>query len=162
MINIVLYHPEIAGNIGNIIRTCAIGGAKLHIIKGNTFSANEKSLKRAALEYQPWLDIKYYDEYQQFLDEHPNIEIFCLTRKGIKIYSDVSYVTIKKPIYLLFGSETYGLPQEILTNNNHFQIRIPMKPFARSLNLANAVAIVLYEIQRQFNYENLAFFNVID
>ncbi|MEN8906552.1 MAG: tRNA (uridine(34)/cytosine(34)/5-carboxymethylaminomethyluridine(34)-2'-O)-methyltransferase TrmL [Clostridiales bacterium] len=151
-LNIVLLEPEIPQNTGNIVRTCAAVGAKLHLIKPLGFSVENKYLKRAGLDYWDTVNIKYYDNYEELI--HKNIEkkFFYSTTKATNLYSDIDYGGDE---FIVFGKETAGIPEEILVKNKKNSIRIPMKQNIRSLNLANSVAIVLYEALRQTNFENL-------
>jgi len=160
MLHIVLYQPEIPANVGNIMRTSAAIGAVLHVVGPFPFPLYSKELSRAALDYGTMLEMHVYDDYHHFHATHPQIEIFMVTRHGKRIYSDVGYPN-GKPLYLMFGSESSGIPFEILHNNINNTVRIPMRPAARSLNLANSVAIVAYEVYRQWDYENLALNEVL-
>lgn len=150
-VNIVLYEPEIPYNTGNIARTCAVTGSRLHLIKPLGFSVEDKYLKRAGLDYWDLLDIQYYENYEDFIIKNNTENIYYLTTKGGKWYTDVSYTD---EVYLVFGKETAGLPMDILKNNYDKCLRIPMlaSKKARSLNLSNAVAIVVYEALRQLNF----------
>ncbi len=160
MLHIVLYQPEIPANVGNIMRTSAAIGAVLHVVGPFPFPLYSKELSRAALDYGTMLDMHVYDDYQQFMRMHLDIELFMVTRHGKRLYSDVVYPS-GKPLYLMFGSESSGIPLEILQRNINNTVRIPMRPAARSLNLANSVAIVAYEVYRQWDFENLALSEVL-
>lgn len=155
-VNIVLVEPEIPQNAGNIARTCAATGGKLHLVKPYGFSITDKYLKRAGLDYWDKLDIEEYDSFEQFLQKHKLEEnaMFFATTKGTHCYSDINY-TVFKEIYILFGKETKGLPEDLLKKYIENTIRIPMKQNLRSLNLANSVAIVIYEVLRQDKFRNL-------
>lgn len=159
MLHIVLYRPEIAGNVGNIMRTCAAIGAELHLIGPFPFDLHSKQARRAALDYDDMLTIKTYDSYEQFLDDNKSELIYMVSRHGKQTYSDVEYP--KGDIYLMFGSESSGIPLDILSVNRDKTLRIPMRPAARSLNLSNSVAIITYEVLRQRRYENLALREVL-
>ena len=152
MINLVLVEPEIPQNTGNIARTCAATGCKLHIVKPMGFTIDDKKLKRAGLDYWHLLGIRYYENIDDFFDKNKGGRFFYSTTKGINTYSEVSY---KDGDFILFGKETKGLPEELLVKNKESCIRIPMIDEARSLNLSNAVAIVAYEALRQTGFEQL-------
>lgn len=154
-LNVVLLEPEIPQNTGNISRTCAVTGTTLHLIGPLGFSLEEKYIKRAGLDYWDILDLRYYDSYGDFLRENPGAEIYYLTTKADKKYSDVKYPT--RDCYIMFGKETGGIPDEILGNNKEKCIRIPMlnSERARSLNLSNSVAITVYEVLKQWNYPKM-------
>ncbi|MFZ5351913.1 MAG: tRNA (uridine(34)/cytosine(34)/5-carboxymethylaminomethyluridine(34)-2'-O)-methyltransferase TrmL [Bacillota bacterium] len=148
-LNIVLVEPEIPQNTGNIARTCAATGCKLHLVKPLGFSVDDRYLKRAGLDYWNLVDIKYYDNMQQLYETYPQADYYYLTTKGSKTHSDISY---KKDCFLVFGKETAGLPKAVLEANRENCIRVPMIDEARSLNLSNSVAIVVYEALRQLDY----------
>lgn len=150
--NIVLHQPEIPQNTGNIARTCAATGASLHLIKPLGFSIDEKSVKRAGLDYWELLDLHVHESYEDFISKYPNATIFMATTKAKHTYAQVQYT---KDCFIMFGKETAGIPEEILKNNEKTCIRIPMRKEARSLNLSNSVSIVLYEAMRQNNFEDL-------
>lgn len=154
-INIVLHEPEIPQNTGNIARTCAATGASLHIIRPMGFTVDDRKLKRAGLDYWDKLDITYYDNYEDFLTKNPNAaeHIFYFTTKAPRSYTEVS--PYPDEVFLMFGKETRGIPEEILYRNQAFCVRIPMRNTLRSLNLSNSVAIAVYEILRQRNFEGL-------
>ncbi len=150
--NIVLYEPEIHSNTGNIARTCAITGSTLHLIKPLGFSLEDKYLKRAGLDYWEFLDLKIYENYQDFLENNQTGTMYFLSTKG-----DVSYTkkVYGENDYLVFGPETRGLPIEVMEPNWENVCKIPMGEKFRSLNLSNAVAIVLYEALRQGDFKGL-------
>ena len=150
-INIVMVEPEIPQNTGNIARTCAATGARLHIVKPMGFNIDDKKLKRAGLDYWHYLDITYYENLEDFLSKNEGA-FFYFTTKGRKAHSDVSY---PDNCYLLFGKESKGLPEELLIKNPERCVRIPMQGEIRSLNLSNSVAIAVYEALRQWNYPTL-------
>ncbi len=154
-INIVLHEPEIPQNTGNIARTCAATGASLHIIRPMGFEIDDKKLKRAGLDYWDKLDITYYDNYNDFLNKNPSAinKTYYFTTKAPKAYTDVS--PYPNGVYIMFGKETKGIPEDILYNNKDFCVRIPMKDTIRSLNLSNSVAIAVFEILRQWNFDGL-------
>lgn len=150
-LNIVLVEPEIPQNTGNIARTCAATGAKLHLVRPLGFSISEKAVKRAGLDYWDLVDISVYDNIHDFF-EKTNGPYYYFSTKAQHIHSDVKY---PDGAYLLFGRETKGLPEELLHNNPDTTVRIPMIDQARSLNLSNSVAIAVYETLRQWNYPKL-------
>ena len=150
--NIVLHEPEIPQNTGNISRTCAVTHSKLHLIKPLGFSVEDRYLKRSGLDYWQFLDVSYYENFEDFLDKNPNAKIFMATTKAKKIYTDVTY---SENDFIMFGKESAGIPEEILVDNEDTCIRIPMNPEIRSLNLANSVAIVLYEALRQNDFHGM-------
>ena len=152
MLNIVLHEPEMPANTGNIGRTCVAAGARLHLIEPLGFSLNEKMLKRAGLDYWDKLDVRVYDDYEDFLEKNPDAKIYMATTKAQKTYCDVNY---EDECYIMFGKESAGIPEEILLDHEEDSIRIPMIGDIRSLNLSNSVAIVTYEALRQLGFENM-------
>lgn len=155
-LNIVLVEPEIPQNTGNIARTCAAIGAKLHLVRPLGFSIDEKQVKRAGLDYWDKLDIEEHDSFSEFLEKYKPEEnnMYFITTKGTHCYSDIDYSNMEE-VFVLFGKETKGLPEDILKKYIEKTARIPMRPTLRSLNLSNSVAIVAYEIFRQKNFEGL-------
>ena len=155
-LNIVLVEPEIPQNTGNIARTCAALGAKLHLVKPLGFEISDKYLKRAGLDYWDKLDIEEHDNIDNFLAKYTpeKNNMFFVTTKGKHCYSDVDYSNLDT-IFLLFGKETKGLPENLLTKYIDKAIRIPMRKTLRSLNLSNSVAILAYEVFRQNNFNSL-------
>lgn len=151
MLNIVLIEPEIPQNTGNIARTCAAIGAKLHLIKPLGFDISEKAVKRAGLDYWDKLDIVVYDNLDEF-KSYVKEDFYLLTTKAKKTYTDVKYTNDS---YLVFGPESRGIPESYILDNFENAIRIPMKKDIRSLNLSNAVSIVAFEALRQLNFNNL-------
>lgn len=150
-LNIVLHEPEIPQNTGNIARTCAATGSRLHIIKPMGFEISDKHLKRAGLDYWHLLDITYYENLEDFFQKNKGTYYYCTT-KAPHTYAEAEF---KDGDYLFFGKETKGLPEALLSANLDRCIRIPMVADARSLNLSNSVAIVIYEALRQTGYFNL-------
>lgn len=150
--NIVLHEPEIPQNTGNIARTCAATGAKLHIIKPMGFEIDDKKLKRAGLDYWHMLSITYYENLEDFFEKNKGGNFFFCTTKAPHTYAEAKF---SDGDYLIFGKETKGLPEDLLSANLDKCIRIPMVADARSLNLSNSVAIVVYEAMRQTSYFNL-------
>ena len=150
--NIVLLEPEIPANTGNIGRTCVATGARLHLIEPLGFQLDEKSIRRAGLDYWPKLDVTCYKSYDDFLEKNHPARIFMATTKARRTYADVRY---DADDYIMFGKESAGIPEEILIDNESTCIRIPMVEDNRSLNLSNSVAIVLYEALRQQGFPSL-------
>lgn len=155
-LNIVMVEPEIPQNTGNIARTCAITGAKLHLVYPLGFSISEKAVKRAGLDYWDKLEIEEHLSFEKFLEKYKpeNNNMFLVTTKGKHVYSEPKYEEMEE-VFALFGKETKGLPEDILLKYIDRTIRIPMKPTLRSLNLSNSVSIVAYEIMRHKNFEEL-------
>ena len=157
-LNIVMCEPEIPQNTGNIARTCAITGAKLHLIYPIGFSINDKYLKRAGLDYWDKLEIEEHNSLKDFLEKYKPEEhnMFFATTKAKHCYTDVDYTKFKNDeIFIMFGKETKGLPENLSKKYIDKTIRIPMRPVLRSLNLSNSVCIIAYEILRQNNFEGL-------
>lgn len=152
MLNIVLLEPEIPANTGNIGRTCAATGSRLHLIEPLGFRLDEKSLRRAGMDYWKDLDVITYINYEEFLEKNPGAKIYMATTKGSRLYTEASY---EPDCYLMFGKESGGIPEEILVENQETAIRIPMMGDIRSLNLSNSVAIVLYEALRQNGFADM-------
>ncbi|MDF2593700.1 MAG: trmL [Clostridia bacterium] len=150
--NIVLHEPEIPQNTGNIARTCAATGAKLHLIEPLGFSIDDKSIKRAGLDYWHLVDVRTYKNFEEFVAKNNNPKIYMATTKSKQTYTEVTY---EKDAFIMFGKETAGIPEEILLQYKPTAIRIPMIREARSLNLSNSAAIVLYEALRQNEFEAL-------
>ena len=154
-INIVMVEPEIPQNTGNIARTCAATGAKLHLVKPLGFSIDDKYLKRAGLDYWDKLEIEEHDNLNAFLNKYKmNNNMFLASTKSKQTYTDIDYTKFNE-IFILFGKETKGLPEDLIEKNMKRAIRIPMKEGLRSLNLSNSVAIVVYEALRQNNFNDL-------
>ena len=155
-LNVVLVEPEIPQNTGNIARTCAATGGKLHLVHPLGFSISEKSVKRAGLDYWDKLEIEEHESFKKFLEKYKPEEnnMFFVTTKGKHIYSEPNYKVMDE-IFILFGKETKGLPEDILVKYIDNTIRIPMRPTLRSLNLSNSVSIVVYDIFRQNDFEGL-------
>ena len=150
MLHIVLHQPEIPQNAGNIGRTCMAAGADLHLIEPLGFRLNERALKRAGMDYWQDVDVSRYINFEAFLKAHPSSRIWMATTKAKRHYTDVAF---RDGDYIMFGKESGGIPEEILSRYADTCIRIPMVEGARSLNLANAVAIILYEAIRQTKEE---------
>ncbi len=152
MINVVLYSPEIPQNTGNISRTCAVTGARLHIIKPIGFEISDRTLKRAGLDYWDKLDVTYYENYEDFLRQNENAELYFFSSHAEKSYADVDY---PEDVFLVFGCESVGLPRELVEANYEHALRIPMRKTLRCLNLSNSVAIAVYEILRRTGFDGL-------
>lgn len=150
--NIVLVEPEIPQNTGNIARTCAATGSHLHLIKPLGFSLADKYLKRAGLDYWNLMSYTVYENFEDFLSKNPGANCYFASTKAAHSYCEVQY---RENDYLVFGRETRGLPEEMLRANYDHSIRIPMRKEARSLNLSNSVAIVLFEALRQQEFRGL-------
>ena len=151
-INIVLCEPEIPQNTGNIARTCAATGASLHLIRPLGFEIDNAKLKRAGLDYWDKLDITFYDGLEDFYAKNPGICVYYFSTKAKHKYSDIDY---PDDAWIMFGKETKGLPEELLFANPDTCVRIPMRDHLRSLNLSNSVAIAVYEILRQRDFEGM-------
>lgn len=150
-INIVLVEPQIPQNTGNIARTCAVTGARLHLVKPMGFTVTDKHLKRAGLDYWDKLDLTYYENLDDFFERNEGAYYF-FTTKGRRRHSDVFY---EGHVYLIFGREDKGLNEDLLYQNEESCVRIPMRNTLRSLNLSNSVAIAAYEVLRQWDYPEL-------
>ena len=161
MINVVLYQPEKPMNTGNIMRTCKASGVNLHIIGPLTYKIDDKGLQRAGMDYLVGFNYAYYESYEEFLLKNDNPIVHFITRYGFKAPSEVDFSNDKEEIYVMFGKESTGIPKDILKNDLNRCYRLPMKEDARSLNLSNCVAIVVYEILRQQNYSSLSRYEVI-
>ena len=151
-LNIILHEPEIPGNTGNIGRTCVATGTRLHLIEPLGFQLNDKTVKRAGMDYWDQLDVTRYDDWNDFLERNPGAKIYYATTKGKHVYSDVSF---EPDCFIMFGKESAGIPEEILLDYEDQCFRIPMNPQIRSLNLSNSVAIVLYEALRQNHFASM-------
>lgn len=155
-LNIVLVEPEIPANTGNISRTCSVIGASLHLVHPLGFDISEKAVKRAGLDYWDELDLHEYQSFAEVKEKYPNGSFYYCTTKAPRAYSRVSFpLGSEDEIFLVFGKETRGLPEELLKDNLESCIRIPMKENKRSLNLSNSVAVVAYEVLRQNDFKNL-------
>ena len=151
-IHIVLYQPEIHANTGTISRTCAVTGATLHLIHPLGFSLEDKHLRRAGLDYWDKLDVRHYSNADDFFAAHPDAKIYYYTTKARARHTDVHY---EGDVYLMFGPESRGLPEELLLAHPDSCVRIPMLPTLRSLNLSNSVAIAAYEVLRQWDFDGM-------
>lgn len=153
VLNIALIEPEIPQNTGNIARTCAATGARLHLVGPMGFQITDKQVRRAGLDYWDKLDITYYDSTEDFFEQNKGAEFYYFTTKGEITYSDMEY---KNNAFLVFGKETKGLPEELLKANHDRCVRLPMRGIIRSLNLSNAVCVGTYEVLRQWGYPELS------
>lgn len=151
-LNIVLFEPEIPANTGNIGRTCVATGTRLHLIEPLGFHLDEKSVKRAGMDYWEHLDVTRYINYEDFLAKNPGARIYMASTKAPRCYTEVQY---EPDCYIMFGKESGGIPEEILLENQETAVRIPMMGEIRSLNLGNSVAIVLYEALRQNQFSQM-------
>lgn len=152
MFHIVLYEPEIPANTGNIGRTCAATNTRLHLIEPLGFRLDEKSLRRAGMDYWKDLDVTTYINYDDFMEKNPDAKIYMATTKAPNVYTEAQY---EPDCFLMFGKESGGIPEEILARHKENSIRIPMVGDTRSLNLGNSVAIVLYEALRQNGFAGM-------
>ncbi len=151
-LNIVLVEPEIPQNTGNIARTCAATGARLHLVEPMGFKVDDKKLKRAGLDYWHLLDITYYSSTEDFFEKNQGESFFYFSTKAPKKYTEINY---PDKCFIVFGKETAGLPESLLHENPETTVRIPMISDARSLNLSNSVAIGVYEVLRQWDFPTL-------
>jgi len=157
MIHVILYRPEKPQNTGNIMRTCVAINAHLIIIGPLSFSIDSKDLQRVGMDYIDNLKMTYYPTYDDFLKEHQNHEVYYVTRYSTVAYSLYNFKEdLSRDVYVMFGRESTGIPHDILRAHPNHLLRIPMVPEARSLNLSNCVAIIVYEILRQQNFPNLS------
>jgi len=154
VLNVVLVEPQIPQNTGNIARTCAATGARLHLVEPMGFRVDDAKLKRAGLDYWHLLDITYYDNLDDFFEKNKDGNFFYFSTKATRIYSEIEY---PDNTYLVFGKETAGLPEELLLKNQENCVRLPMinNSAARSLNLSNSAAIGVYEVLRQWDFPEL-------
>ena len=153
MLNIVLLEPEIPANTGNIGRTCAATNTRLHLIEPLGFKLNEKSLKRAGMDYWTEIDVKTYIDFQDFQGQNPEAKLYMATTKAEKMYTEVSY---EPDCYIMFGKESAGIPEELLVKYKENCVRIPMVGDTSSLNLGNSAAIILYEALRQNQFAGMS------
>jgi len=152
MLNIVLVEPEIPQNCGNIARTCAATGARLHLIHPLGFDVSEKAVKRAGLDYWHLVEVFEYESLADFFSKNDVQQMWCLSTKAPKCYTEAHF---QDGCYLFFGKETKGLPEDFLEQHRQACIRLPMRDAARSLNLSNSVAIAVYEALRQLDFPGL-------
>ena len=152
MVNVVLHEPEIPQNCGNIARTCAATGCRLHLIRPLGFDISEKAVRRAGLDYWHLVDVRVYDNLEDFFSKNDVKQLWCLSTKAPRCYTEAAF---SQDCYLLFGKETRGLPEDFLEAHREQCVRIPMRSEARSLNLSNAVAITVFEALRQNGFHGL-------
>ncbi len=152
-LNIVLIEPEIPQNTGNIARTCAATGARLHLVGPMGFQITDKQVKRAGLDYWDKLDISFYNSTEEFFEQNKGGNFFYFSTKAEITHSDITY---PNEAYLVFGKETKGLPEELLRENHDTCVRLPMRGMIRCLNLSNAVCVGTYEVLRQWGYPKLS------
>ena len=151
-LNIVLLQPQIPQNTGNIARTCAVTGARLHLVKPFGFEITDKNLKRAGLDYWDKLGISYYNSTEEFFSVNTG-NFYYFTTKGKNVYSEINY---PDNAFIIFGREDKGIDEDILYKNEEYCVRIPMRNNLRSLNLSNSAAIAVYEVLRQWEFPDLA------
>lgn len=151
-LNVVLFEPEIPANTGNIGRTCVATNTRLHLIEPLGFKLNDKTVKRAGMDYWKDLDVIRYDDWDDFCEKNPDAKIYMATTKAKHTYTEVAF---EPDCFIMFGKESAGIPEEILVQHPDTSIRIPMVGETRSLNLSNSVAIVLYEALRQNNFDHM-------
>lgn len=151
-LNIVLVEPEIPQNTGNIVRTCAATGARLHLVKPLGFSVEDRYLKRAGLDYWYDVNIEYHESFKELRGKYKDSTFYYSTTKALNTYADIDY---PEDCFIVFGKETAGLPEELLKENREWCIRIPMREGIRSLNLSNSVAIIVFETLRQRDFTGL-------
>ena len=161
MVHIILYHPEIPQNTGNILRTAMATNSFVHIIGPIPFDISDKALQRAGMDYIKDAKYDYYDSYEAFLEKFGDKKIYYVTKYGTQVYSKVDFSDPSEDVYVMFGRESTGIDKEILKEHIDFTLRIPMLSTARSLNLSNSVSIVVYDILRQQGFPNLATFDMI-
>ena len=152
MLNVVLVEPEIPQNCGNIARTCAATGARLHLIRPLGFDISEKAVRRAGLDYWPLVEVIDYDNLEDFFARNDVRQMWCLSTKAPRSYTEAHF---EDGCYLFFGKETRGLPESFLAEHERACLRLPMRSVARSLNLSNSVAITVYEALRQLDFPDL-------
>lgn len=152
-LNVALIEPEIPQNTGNIARTCAATGAKLHLVGPMGFEITEKRVRRAGLDYWDKLDITYYESTAEFFEKNKGAQFYFFSTKARNVHSDMNY---ENGCFLVFGKETKGLPEELLKANEERCVRLPMRGIIRSLNLSNSVAVGVYEVLRQWDYPELS------
>ncbi len=150
--HIILHQPEIPANTGNIGRTCVATGTALHLIEPLGFRLDEKSIRRAGMDYWAHLDVTRYINFQEFREKHPGAKIWYATTKAKRLYTEADF---GQDDYIMFGKESAGIPEELLVENEPTCIRVPMMEEIRSLNLSNSVAIVLYEALRQNGFAGM-------
>ena len=161
MVHIILYHPEIPQNTGNILRTAMATNSMVHIIGPLPFELSDKSLKRAGMDYLKDAKYDYYSSYEEFNEKFKTQKIYYVTKYGTHLYSEEQFLDPSEDVYVMFGRESTGIDKAILSEHKEDTLRIPMLSTARSLNLSNAVAIVVYEVLKQQKFPGLASFDMI-
>lgn len=161
MIHIILYHPEIPQNTGNILRTAMATNSYVHIIGPIPFDMSDKALQRAGMDYIKDAKYDYYNSYEEFNEKFKNKKIYYVTKYGVNLYDEVDFTDPVDDVYVMFGRESTGIDKEILSEHKDTTLRIPMMSTARSLNLSNSVAIIVYDILRQKKFPGLASFDMI-
>lgn len=161
MIHIVLYEPEIPQNTGNIMRTCMATNTALHLIKPLGFQLDEKHLRRSAMDYIKDVSYQLYEDWEDFITRHPSENYYFMTRYAKQAPSDIHFDACQGDIYLILGKESTGIPAHILSKHLDHCMRLPMVENARSLNLSNCAAIIVYEVERQLQYPGLSKVGVI-
>lgn len=156
MLHVVLYEPEIPQNCGNIMRTCMASNTRLHLIEPLGFKLDEKHLRRAGMDYMKELDYTIYPDWESFTSAHPSENYYFMTRYGHVPPSHFDFTACEGDIYLILGKESTGVPKSILKHHLDHCMRLPMVPNARSLNLSNCAAIIVYEVLRQLDYPDLS------
>lgn len=161
MLHLVLFEPEIPQNTGNMMRTCMATNTKLHLIQPLGFSLDEQHLRRAGMDYIKELNYELYDNWEDFITKNPSENYYYMTRYGKHAPSQFDFTKCEGDIYLILGKESTGIPKEILSKQLNHCMRLPMVANARSLNLSNCAAIIIYEVLRQLNYPGLSDVEVI-
>ncbi|MGL5540700.1 MAG: tRNA (cytidine(34)-2'-O)-methyltransferase [Erysipelotrichaceae bacterium] len=161
MIHLVLFEPEIPQNTGNMMRTCAATGTKLHLIRPLGFELNEKNLKRAGMDYVQHLTYEIHENWEAFVAQCQPQHLYFMTRYGKKAPSQFDYASVDGDLYFVLGKESTGIPKHILRPHIDTCMRLPMMPDARSLNVSNVAAIIVYEALRQLDYPNLSTVEVL-
>lgn len=161
MLHLVLFEPEIPQNTGNMMRTCMATNTKLHLIQPLGFSLDEQHLRRAGMDYIKELDYELYDNWEDFITKNPSENYYYMTRYGKHAPSQFDFTKCEGDIYLILGKESTGIPKEILSKQLNHCMRLPMVANARSLNLSNCAAIIIYEVLRQLDYPGLSDVEVI-
>lgn len=155
-VNVVLYEPEIAQNVAAIIRTCVATNAKLHIIEPLGFIFKKEEMNRASAGTFDLVEYELYDDWSDFVDKNPKINLYCISRYGKKPHSDFDFTQSNEEVFVMFGKESTGIDKQIIKDNFNNTFRLPMSAQTRSINLANTVGIVVYEILRQRDYPTLS------
>ncbi len=155
-IHVILFEPEIAGNVGTIMRTCVAANAVLHLIEPLGFFLDNRFVKRASANYMDKLEYYVYDDLADFYTKHKDITIYYSTRYGKSSHSDINFKKCDKEIWVMYGKESTGIPKKVLADHIKYCFRLPMSGNVRCLNVSNVVSIVTYEILRQLDYQGLS------